>query len=436
MKKPELISPAGDLEKLKIALMYGADAVYASTPKFSMRTREIGFDMTSLKEGIKFAHSIGKKVYLTVNVFPHPLEIDAIKKHVLDTIKLKPDAIIVADPGVVEFIKSKTDIPIHLSTQANVTNQLAANFWHQQGISRIVLARELSLKEIKKISDSIAIPTAVEGSYKKISPTIRQSSWGRNDKSVDLESFVHGAMCMAYSGRCQISNYMTGRDPNRGACIQACRFKYKTYGLEEEFHPGEVFEMFEDDRGSYVLNSKDLCMIEHVPELIDAGVTSFKIEGRLKSIYYVGIVTRAYRKAIDQYFADPKKHKREAGLLKKELEKSSNRGFTTGFYLNKPDKNTNNYSSSKAKSEYGYIGLVRKYDPETKTATIDVKNQLKLGSDLEFITPGNIYKYKLTKMLYGGEEVDVTHADHTIEVSFPNYLPENSFVRLKLEKNR
>ena len=407
--KPELISTAGDLEKLKIAFQYGADAVYASTPKFSMRTREIGFTEESLKEGIAYAHSLGKKVYLTLNVFPHSSEVEEIKAHALKTIALKPDAIIVADPGIMQFVEENCDIPIHLSTQANTTNHLAANFWHNQGVSRIVLARELSLEDIKIISQNTLPHTP--------------------NAQLECEAFVHGAMCMAYSGRCQISNYMTGRDANKGACVQACRFKYKMHGLEEDLRPGEIFPIFEDDKGSYILNSKDLCMIKHIPELINAGVGSFKIEGRLKSIYYVGAITKAYRQAIDLYFESPEKYEKEKDNLFREVSKTSSREYTTGFYFQKPDQDTNNYKTSRAQGEWGYVGLVKDYNKEEKRLIIEGKNQLKKGSTIEILTPDKVYKHKLDQIFHKEKEVDVVHAGYIFEIPFKEELPINSFVR-------
>lgn len=404
MKKPELIAPAGDLEKLKIAFQYGADAVYASTPLFSMRTREINFDYETLAEGIKYTHGLGKKIYLTLNTFPHSSEIEGFKKYALKIISLKPDAIIAADPGAINFVRKNSDIPIHLSTQANTTNQLSAEFWKEQGIKRIVLARELSLKDIEIISKNCRI---------------------------ELESFVHGAMCMAYSGRCQISNYLTGRDPNKGACVQACRFKYRMYGIEEDLRKGEIFPIYEDDNGSYILNSKDLCMIEHLPEMLEAGISSFKIEGRLKSIYYVGIVTRAYRKAIDSFFENKEKYQKEKDLLKDELSKTSNRGFTTGFYFEKPNQSTNNYETSRAKSNWNFIGLIKKYDKKAKLATVEVKNYLPKGVEAEIVTSDKIISYNIEKMLQKDKEIDLAHAGYLIELPINEKIPDNSFVRIK-----
>lgn len=424
MNKPELISPAGDLEKLKIAFLYGADAVYASTSNFSMRTREIGFTKKSLTEGIKYAHSLGKKVYLTINVFPHSSDIERLKKHILKSIKLNPDAFIVADPGILEFIKTNTNIPIHLSTQANTTNYLSAKFWEEQGVARIVLARELSLKDIKLISDYC--------SSKARTKNDRLLGEASRNNPVGLEAFVHGAMCMAYSGRCQISNYLTKRDPNKGMCVQACRFKYKMYGLEEEYRKGEIFPIYEDKDGTHILNSKDLCIIDHIPELLDAGVSSFKIEGRLKSVYYVGIVTRAYRKAIDLYFENKAKYEEEKKKFVLEVSKTSNRGFTTGFYFNKPNKDTNNYATSRAKSNYGYVGIVKSYNSKTKTTVIEAKNYLPKGNQIEIVTPHDIIKCEISQMIHKGEPVEVVHAGYEFEMPLDVFVPENSFIRTKI----
>lgn len=401
---PELIAPAGDLEKLKIAFLYGADSVYASTPKYSMRTREIGFDEKSLREGIEYAHKLKKRVYLTINLFPHPLEIEALKKHVQKSISFGPDALIVADPGVVSYIRSISDIPVHLSTQANTTNQLSAEFWRQSGVSRIVLARELSLREIGAITKST---------------------------KVEIETFVHGAMCMAYSGRCQISNYLTGRDPNHGACIQACRFKYRAYALEEDMRKGEYFPIEEDERGTYLLNSKDLCMIECIPELIKAGIGSFKIEGRAKGIYYLAAVVRAYRQAIDLAVKNPAEYKKAKPSLKQELEKTSSRSFTTGFYFDKPGQNTNNYETARTASEWDFVGLSKDYDVQAKRLIFEARNKLTDGDSIEIMTPNEIYKTKIKDLRKSDEPAEAVHAGTIASFKFNTSVPENSFIRTK-----
>lgn len=404
-QKPELLAPAGTLDILKIAFLYGADAVYCGTPDFAMRSR-VGFNLESLEEGIDYAHSIGKKVYVTLNAFPHAGQIDELKKHIVKLAKLSPDAFIIADPGVLNYVKDNFDIPIHLSTQSNTTNQLSAGFWQKQGIERLVLARELNIEDIKLIHKSVP--------------------------NLELEAFVHGAMCMAYSGRCQISNYMTGRDPNKGECIQACRFKYKMYALEEELRPGEKFPIFEDEEGSHILNSKDLSMIEHIGDLVDAGIISFKIEGRLKSEYYVAAVVRAWREAIDLYFKNKAKYEKNKHKFTEEICKTANRGLTTGFYFGKPNEETNNYASAKTKSEWGYIGRVISYDNESKLVKLEAKNYLPIKSKLEIITNNKMYKLKLDTMLQNGQPIDLTHAGNIIEIPFEYEIAKDSLIRIKL----
>jgi len=438
--KPELISPAGDLEKLKMAFLYGADAVYASTPKFSMRTREIGFTEKSLKEGIAYAHSLGKKVYLTLNTFPHSSEIEALKKHAQKTVALKPDAIIVADPGALSYLKSITNIPIHLSTQANTTNYLSAEFWRAQGVERIVLARELSLKDIKLMHSYLS-----SSGRRSHSPGIQYSSNNAldsrtplgihdlrgNDNQVGLEAFIHGAMCMAYSGRCQISNYMLGRDPNKGVCAQPCRYKYRLFELEEDSRKGQKYQIYEDDNGSYIINSKDLCMIEHIPELIEAGITSFKIEGRLKGVYYVGVVTRAYRQAIDQYFDDPDVYQKNKSQYMRELKKTSSRGFETGFYFHAPDKNTNNYATSRAKSAWDLLGIVKNY--QNGEMVVELNNRTILGTNIEIVTPSPIIKSKISKMISKKGEIKIGHAGTIVNIPINKKIPIGSFIRAKIK---
>ena len=407
MKKPELLAPAGNLDILKIAFLYGADAVYCGTPDFAMRAR-VGFDLISLKEGIEYAHSIGKKVYVTLNAFPHSTQIDPLIKHIPKLIALKPDALIIADPGILHYIHDKyPKMPIHLSTQANTTNYLAAEFWRKQGAERIVLARELSLSDVNLI---------------------------RDNSKISIECFVHGAMCMAYSGRCQISNYLTKRDPNKGQCIQACRFKYKIYGLEEEFRPGEIFPIYEDAEGSHILNSKDLCMIDHIPEMIAAGITSFKIEGRLKTEYYVATTIQAYRTAIDELFNDKSVYQKNRRKYKNEVMKASNREFTTGFYFEKPNLNTNNYKSSRAVSTWGYIGRVIGFNDDKKRLILEAKNHLPINATLEIITPSGNIKTIARSLYKNDEKVDVAHAGNIVEIPYKKatLIPLNSLIRIRL----
>ena len=305
MKKPELLAPAGNLEKLMTAIDFGADAVYLGGNKLNLRAFANNFDSEELKAGIEYAHTRGKRVYVTLNVFPHNEDLEGLEEYLLELYNLGVDAIIVSDPGIIMTAREVVPhLEIHLSTQANNVNWKAAKFWYNQGIKRIVLARELSIEEVRETKDKIP-------------------------EDMEIEAFVHGAMCMSYSGRCLLSNYIVGRDSNRGQCAQPCRYKYY---LMEEKRPGELYPIIEDDRGTYIMNSKDLCMIEHIPELVEAGIDSFKIEGRMKSMFYVASVTKAYREAIDTYFKSPEEFKFKDRWMD-YLMKPSHRKYFTGFYL-------------------------------------------------------------------------------------------------------
>lgn len=299
----EILAPAGDLEKLKLAIIYGADAVYLGGDRFGLRAAAKNFSIEQIKEGVEFAHSRGKKLYVTVNMIPHNEDFDGLEDYLRDLQQAGVDALIASDPGVIMKIKEAVPgMEIHLSTQANNTNYMSARFWHAQGIKRVVVARELSVGEIAEIRANIPA-------------------------DMEIEAFVHGAMCISYSGRCLISNYMTGKDANKGECKHPCRWKY---ALMEETRPGEYYPIYEDERGTFFFNSKDLCLIEHIPELVEAGIKSFKIEGRMKSAYYVATIVRAYRMAIDEYIKDPKGWQFKSEWLE-ELEKVSHRGFTKGY---------------------------------------------------------------------------------------------------------
>lgn len=307
MRKPEILAPAGSLEKLKTAIDFGADAVYIGGSKLNLRAFADNFTNEQIAEGVKYAHDRGRKVYVTMNVFPHNADLEGLEEYIVGLNDLNVDAIIVSDPSIIMTAKEVApDLEIHLSTQANNVNWKSAKFWHSLGVKRIVLARELSFKEIEKIHENLP-------------------------EDCDLEAFVHGSMCMAYSGRCLISNYMTGRDSNRGACSQACRYKYY---LMEEKRPGEYFQVIEDDKGTYIMNSKDLCMIEYIPELVKSGIYSFKIEGRMKSPYYVAAIVKAYREALDKYWDDPEGYEFDQKLMD-NLLKVSHRRYHTGFYFGK-----------------------------------------------------------------------------------------------------
>ncbi|MGB9679474.1 MAG: peptidase U32 family protein [Thermoanaerobacteraceae bacterium] len=354
----ELLAPVGDLERLKTAILYGADAVYFGNKDFGLRAT-VGMSLDDMKEAVDFVKKYNKKAYVTINIFPHNLDLKKLPDYVETLKNLGIDAFIVSDPGVFSIIKEiAPNIDIHISTQANNVNYKSALFWHNLGAKRIILARELSLKEIKEIRDN-------------------------TPETLELEAFVHGAMCISYSGRCLLSNYLTGRDANKGECTQPCRWNYY---LVEEKRPGEYMPIFEDKHGTYIMNSKDLCMIEHIPELIKAGITSLKIEGRNKSAYYVGVVTKAYRKAIDDYLEKNDKYIFDKNLYD-EVIKVSNRSFTTGFYFHKPGPDAQNYTSSSYIRTHDFIGMVKDYDNKTGVALIEQRNRFELGDEIEIIGP-------------------------------------------------
>ncbi len=397
MNKIELLAPAGDLEKLKTALIYGADAVYFGGEMFSLRSAAGNLNIYEIKEGVEFAHNLGKRAYLTTNIFAHNEDVKPFMEY-LEKIKDIPiDAFIVSDPGVLSMIKSVIpNAEIHLSTQANMTNYMTAKFWQSQGVSRIVLARELSFDEIRKIYDEIG-------------------------SQMEIEAFIHGAMCISYSGRCLLSNFMIERDANRGECAHPCRWKYQ---IVEEKRPGVYYPIEEDERGTYIMNSKDLCMIEHIPEIIKSGITSLKIEGRMKSMFYVATVVRAYRKAIDSYLADPDNYKFDNTWLE-ELNKASNREFTTGFYFDKPDNEDQNYVTNAYSREYDFLGVVREYDESTSMALVEQRNKINVGDEIEVFGPGiEYFTMKVEKMLDAetGEAIEsAPHAQQmiNIEMNFP-----------------
>ncbi len=359
MKKPELLIPAGNLDTLKTAIIYGADAVYIGGEAFSLRAKADNFDRASMAEAIEFAHSHGVKLYVTVNIFAHNYDLAEAETYLRELKSLKPDALIISDPGL--FMMARRIVPeidIHISTQMNTSNIEAFLFWQQLGAKRVVNARELSLKELKEIR-------------------------ARIDSSLEIESFVHGAMCISYSGRCLLSSFMTGRSANRGACTHPCRWNY---ALMEEKRPGEYFPVEENERGTYIFNSKDLCMIEHIPELIDAGIDSFKVEGRMKTALYVAVTARAYRRAIDDYFKSPEEYKRQLPFYKEEIAKCTYREFTTGFYFGKPDSNAQIYDSNTYVRNYTYLGTVEELLPDGG-AVIEQKNKFCVGDEIEILKP-------------------------------------------------
>ncbi len=388
IKKPELLAPAGDLEKLKIAVLYGADAVYFGGETFSLRAGAGNFTYEEMKEGIEFAHAHGAKCHLTVNIFAHNEDIEPFIEYLKKVKDLGIDAFIASDPGVIDMIQEYIpDAEIHLSTQANMTNYRTANFWYKRGLRRLVTARELTLEEIKELKANIP-------------------------SDMELETFIHGAMCISYSGRCLLSNFMIERDANRGACAHPCRWKYT---LMEEQRPGEYFPIEEDDRGTYILNSKDLCLIEHLPELIEAGISSFKIEGRMKSVFYVATIVSAYRKAIDAYCANPAEYRFKEEWMT-ELCKVSHREFTTGFYFHKPTNNDQNYRTSAYTRDYSFVGMIKDYDPETGYAIVEQRNKMVIGDKIEVFGPGADFFEQELKEMYDEEGNAVDSAPHPQQI--------------------
>lgn len=357
MKKPELLLPAGNLDTLKTAIAYGADAVYIGGEAFSLRAKADNFDKETMTEAIGFAHAHGVKVYVTVNIFAHNADIDKAGPYLRELAGIRPDALIISDPGLFMMAKELAPgIDIHVSTQMNSTNYEAFLFWYRLGAKRVVNARELSLAELKEIRSRIP-------------------------EDMEIESFVHGAMCISYSGRCLLSGYMTGRSANLGACTHPCRWNY---AVMEEKRPGEYFPVEEDERGTYIFNSRDLCMIEHIPELIEAGVNSFKVEGRMKTQLYVAAAARAYRNAIDDYFTDPELYRRRIPLYKEEIGKCTYREFTTGFYFGKPNEEAQIYDSNTYVKNYTFLGSVAEVLPDG-SVRIEQKNKFCTGDEIEIL---------------------------------------------------
>lgn len=358
MKKPELLIPASSLEVLKTAVIFGADAVYIGGEAFGLRAKAKNFSPDDMREGIAFAHEHGVKVHVTANILAHNYDLEGARAYFQELADMKPDAVIVADPGMVMLAKENCpDIDIHISTQANNTNYMTFRFWYEQGIRRVVCARELSLEEIRQIRRNIP-------------------------EDMEIESFIHGAMCISYSGRCLLSNYFTGRDANHGACTHPCRWKYS---IMEETRPGEYMPVYENERGTYIFNSKDLCMIEHIPEMLDAGIDSFKIEGRMKTALYVATVARTYRKAIDAALTSPEAYEEILPWCRAEISKCTYRQFTTGFYFGKPDENTQIYDNNTYINEYIYLGIVGK--AEGNSLWTEQRNKFSIGEIIEIMKP-------------------------------------------------
>jgi putative protease len=412
MKRVELLAPAGNFEKLKYALAYGADAVYAGVPMFSLRVRDNDFSLKKLKESIEYTHNKDKKIYLTLNIYPHNRKIKSFISILKQMAGINPDGIILSDPGVILMAREYCPgIPIHLSTQANTVNWMSVKFWQNLGISRIILSRELSLKEIKEIRDMV--------------------------DDIDLESFVHGAICIAYSGRCLLSNYFNHRDPNQGTCTNSCRWRYKVYKnnspsyyLEEGERPGILMPVAEDEFGTYILNSKDLCTIKILDKLITSGIDSFKIEGRTKSIYYLSIITRAYRLALDTIF----NKKLIDTSLEHEMYAVANRGYMTGFLEKKPAGNGQNYASSQSENQtHLYCGKIYEFDSTRRIASISVRNPIKIGDTVELVSPppAPVRNFKITAMYsMDTKKIESAHGGgKEIKILIPFNVPPFSLLR-------
>lgn len=359
MKKPELLIPASSLEVLKTAVLFGADAVYIGGEVFSLRAKSKNFSKEDMIEGIAFAHARGVKVYVTANILAHNGDLNGVREYFKELKTIGPDALIISDPGVFMIAKEICpEIEVHISTQANNTNYMTYLFWHQQGAQRVVSARELSMAEIKELRQNIP-------------------------DTLEIETFIHGAMCISYSGRCLLSNYFTGRDANKGACTHPCRWKY---AVVEESRPGEYLPVYENERGTYIFNSKDLCMIEYIPELVDAGIDSFKIEGRMKTALYVAVVARTYRQAIDDYFEDEAKYRARLPYYREEISKCTYRQFTTGFFFGRTTDESQIYDSNTYLKEYTYLGIIEEKN-ENGMYRLEQKNKFSVGETIEVMKP-------------------------------------------------
>ena len=400
-KKPELLAPAGTMEKLQMALAYGADAAYLGGAQFGLRAFGGNFTNEEIRAAVNLAHGVGKKIYVTVNVFPHNDDLVFLPDYLRFLADVEVDAVLVADLGVFMLAREVApQLPVHISTQANNVNWRTVRAWQELGAERVVLARELSREEIREI---------------------------RRHTDVEMELFVHGAMCISYSGRCLLSSYFTGRDANRGGCAQSCRWKY---ALVEESRPGECYPIEEDARGTYIMNSKDLCLLPYLDEVVDSGIDSLKIEGRMKSVHYVASVVKAYRMALDACLTDTSYKVREEWLT--ELEKVSHRSYTTGFFFGKTTEADQIYGSSSYEQTSDFVGLVRAYDEKTKIAAVEQRNNMKLGQEIEIFQPvGASFRQKLAEMwdTEGQEIAAAPHPQQIIRMRMAQPVEVNSILR-------
>ena len=400
-KKPELLAPAGTMEKLQMALAYGADAAYLGGAQFGLRAFGGNFTNEEIRAAVNLAHGVGKKIYVTVNVFPHNDDLVSLPDYLRFLADVEVDAVLVADLGVFMLAREVApQLPVHISTQANNVNWRTVRAWQELGAERVVLARELSREEIREI---------------------------RRHTDVEMELFVHGAMCISYSGRCLLSSYFTGRDANRGGCAQSCRWKY---ALVEESRPGECYPIEEDARGTYIMNSKDLCLLPYLDEVVDSGIDSLKIEGRMKSVHYVASVVKAYRMALDACLTGTSYKVREEWLT--ELEKVSHRSYTTGFFFGKTTEADQIYGSSSYEQTSDFVGLVRAYDEKTKIAAVEQRNNMKLGQEIEIFQPvGASFRQKLAEMwdTEGQEIAAAPHPQQIIRMRMAQPVEVNSILR-------
>ena len=409
MRHPELLVPASSLEVLKIAVIYGADAVYIGGEAFGLRAKAKNFTNEEIKEGIAFAHAHNVKVYITANILAHNYDLEGVRTYFTELKEIKPDALIISDPGIFTIAKEICpEIEIHISTQANNTNYGTYQFWYAQGAQRVVSARELSLEEIRQIRENIP-------------------------EDMEIETFIHGAMCISYSGRCLLSNYFTGRDANQGACTHPCRWKY---AIMEEQRPGEYLPVYENERGTYIFNSKDLCMIEHIPELIEAGIDSFKIEGRMKTALYVATVARTYRKAIDDYLESRDTYEANMPWYREQIANCTYRQFTTGFFFGKPDSTTQIYDNNTYLRNYVYLGIVGEQNEEG-LYHIEQRNKFSVGEEIEIMKPDGENRIVTVKRIVnedGEEQESAPHPQQSLYIDLGEPLDRYDILRKKEEE--
>ena len=407
--KVELLAPAGDMERLKAAIKFGADAIFLAGDNFGLRANAKNFDRDGLVSAVDYAHNKGVRVHVTLNILPHDEDMTGLVDYLKFLDEIKVDALIISDPGIFSIAKKNTNIDLHISTQASVTNSATVKFWHDMGAKRVILARELSYEEILKIKDEAP-------------------------EDMEIECFIHGAMCISYSGRCLLSNYMTGRDANRGDCAQACRWKYS---IQEETRPGEYYPIEEDGKGgTFIMNSKDLCLLDEIDKLIEAGIDSFKIEGRMKTAFYVATVIRSYRQVIDSYY-NGTFSKEIVDKYYNEITKASHRHFTKAFFYNKPGSDAQIYENSSYIRNYDFIATVIDYDIENKVATLEQRNRFFLGDEVEiFSNSPDFYTYKIDNMKNkNGEYIEVANKPKEkifINIDYP--LEEGDMVRRIIEE--